>query len=106
MFSRILTGNSTKSGSAPADRLREALSRADAVVIGAGAGLSAAAGFAYSGERFDRYFSDFAAQYGFHDMYSGGFYPFPTEEERWVYGAAISGLTAIRTRRSRYIMTF
>lgn len=85
MFSRILTGNSTKSGSAPADRLREALSRADAVVIGAGAGLSAAAGFAYSGERFDRYFSDFAAKYGFHDMYSGGFYPFPTEEERWVY---------------------
>ena len=85
MFSRILTGNSTKSGSAPADRLREALSRADAVVIGAGAGLSAAAGFAYSGERFDRYFSDFAAKYGFHDMYSGGFYPFPTEEERWAY---------------------
>ena len=85
MFSRILTGNSTKSGSAPADRLREALSRADAVVIGTGAGLSAAAGFAYSGERFDRYFSDFAAKYGFHDMYSGGFYPFPTEEERWVY---------------------
>ena len=85
MFSRILTGNSTKSGSAPADRLREALSRADAVVIGAGAGLSAAAGFAYSGERFDRYFSDFAAKYVFHDMYSGGFYPFPTEEERWVY---------------------
>ena len=69
-------------------------------------GLSAAAGFAYSGERFDRYFSDFAAKYGFHDMYSGGFYPFPTEEERWVYGAAISGLTAIRTRRSRYIMIF
>ena len=85
MFSRILTGSSTKSGSAPAGRLREALSRADAVVIGAGAGLSAAAGFAYSGARFERYFSDFEQKYGFHDMYSGGFYPFPTEEERWVY---------------------
>ena len=74
-----------KSGSASADRLRQALSDADAVIIGAGAGLSAAAGFAYSGERFEEYFSDFEQKYGFHDMYSGGFYPFSTEEERWAY---------------------
>ena len=74
-----------KSGSTSADRLRQALSAADAVVIGGGAGLSTAAGFTYSGERFARYLSDFEKKYGFHDMYSGGFYPFPTEEERWAY---------------------
>ena len=62
-------------------RLQKALQEADAVVIGAGAGLSAAAGYLYSGERFERYFSDFAAKYGFTDMYTGGFYPFPSPEE-------------------------
>ena len=71
--------------SAQIGRLRKALDNADAVVIGAGSGLSAAAGFSYSGERFERHFSDFAAKYGFHDMYSGGFYPFPTKEEFWAY---------------------
>ena len=55
------------------------------MVIGAGAGLSAAAGLTYSGERFERYFSDFAAKYGFSDMYSGGFYPYETPEEYWAY---------------------
>ena len=74
-----------KSGSVSVDRLRQALAGADAVIIGAGAGLSAAAGFTYSGERFEKYFSDFAQKYGFRDMYSGGFYPFPTEEARWAY---------------------
>ena len=67
------------------ERLREALSEADAVVIGAGAGLSTSAGFTYDGERFERHFSDFAAKYGFHDMYSGGFYPYATQEEFWAY---------------------
>ena len=85
MFSRILTRNSTKSSSASVDRLRQALQDCDAVIIGAGAGLSTAAGFTYSGERFERYFSDFEQKYGFHDMYSGGFYTFPTEEEHWAY---------------------
>lgn len=65
--------------------LRETLNQADAVVIGAGAGLSTSAGFAYGGERFRRYFADFEKKYGFHDMYSGGFYPFPTLEEYWAY---------------------
>ena len=74
-----------KSGSASVDRLRQVLTDADAVVIGAGAGLSTAAGFTYSGERFEKYFSDFEKKCGFHDMYSGGFYPFPAEEERWAY---------------------
>ena len=57
----------------------------DAVVIGAGAGLSTSAGFVYTGERFEKYFSDFAAKYGIKDMYSGGFYPFATPEEHWSY---------------------
>lgn len=65
--------------------INEKLEQADAVVIGAGAGLSTAAGFTYSGERFDKYFSDFAEKYGFKDMYSGGFYDFDTLEEYWAY---------------------
>ncbi len=55
------------------------------MIVGAGSGLSTAAGFSYTGERFERHFSDFAAKYGFHDMYSGGFWPFPTQEEFWAY---------------------
>ena len=67
------------------ERLRSALAEADAVVVGAGAGLSTSAGFVYTGERFERYFSDFAKRYGFRDMYSGGFYPYPSQEEFWAY---------------------
>ena len=55
------------------------------MVVGAGAGLSTSAGFVYTGERFEKNFSDFAAKYGFRDMYSGGFYPFATPEEHWAY---------------------
>ncbi len=76
---------SMKNYSTELRRLHEALEAADAVVIGAGAGLSTAAGFTYSGERFERYFGDFAAKYGIRDMYSGGFYPFPAPEEFWAY---------------------
>ena len=85
MFSRIWTKPSTKSCSEPMERLKAALQNCDAVVIGAGAGLSTAAGFTYTGERFEKYFSDFAQKYGIQDMYSGGFYPFPTQEEFWAY---------------------
>ena len=66
-------------------KLKTALDEADAVVIGAGAGLSTSAGFTYDGERFRKYFADFEAKYGFHDMYSGGFYPYATPEEHWAY---------------------
>ena len=66
-------------------KLKTALDEADAVVIGAGAGLSTSAGFTYDGERFHKYFADFEAKYGFHDMYSGGFYPYATPEEHWTY---------------------
>ena len=67
------------------EKLHKALCEADAVVVGAGAGLSTAAGFTYSGERFQQHFADFINKYGFTDMYSAGFYPFPTEEEKWAY---------------------
>ena len=66
-------------------RLRSELDAADAVVVGAGAGLSASAGLTYSGERFERYFGDFQARYGIRDMYSGGFYPFESLEEYWAW---------------------
>ncbi len=65
--------------------LKEAVGAAEKVVIGAGAGLSTAAGFTYSGERFEKYFSDFGKKCGFHDMYAGGFYPYKTPEEFWAY---------------------
>ena len=68
-------------------RLRFEMENADAIVIGAGAGLSTAAGFTYSGERFERCFGDFAARFGINDMYSGGFYPFPDDETRWAWWA-------------------
>ena len=67
------------------ERLAEAIRQTDAVMIGAGAGLSTAAGFVYAGERFERYFADFGEKYGFRDMYSGGFYPYGTKEEFWGY---------------------
>ena len=104
MFSRIWTKPSTKSSSEPIERLKAALRDCDAVVVGAGAGLSTAAGFTYSGERFEEYFSDFEKEYGFHDMYSGGGST-PTIRRKSVglTGAAISGSTAIRMRPSRYM---
>lgn len=66
-------------------KLKHILDNSDAVIIGAGAGLSTAAGLEYSGERFEKYFSDFEQKYGFHDMYTGGFYPYETPEEFWAY---------------------
>ena len=65
--------------------LKNLIENAKAIVIGAGAGLSTAAGFLYSGERFHRYFHDFEVKYNFHDMYTGGFYPYETPEEYWAY---------------------
>ena len=76
---------STQDFSKEIERLRSALKEADAVVVGAGAGLSASAGFAYAGARFEEHFADFIQKYGFEDMYSGGFYPFKSQEEMWAY---------------------
>lgn len=83
-FSR-LTRQSTAAFSKQIDKLRAALDASDAVVIGAGAGLSTAAGYIYSGERFEKLFGDFSAHYGFTDMYSGGFYPYDSLEEHWAF---------------------
>ena len=68
-------------------RLKKELETADAIVVGAGAGLSTSAGLTYSGERFERYFFDFAKQYQIKDIYSGGFYPFPDEQTLWAWWA-------------------
>lgn len=67
------------------EKLKYAILNSDAIVVGAGAGLSTSAGFTYSGERFQRYLSDFIEKYGFSDMYTAGFYSFATEEEKWAY---------------------
>ena len=75
----------TRNYSDELDRLKKEIASADCIIIGAGAGLSTAAGFTYSGERFEKFFSDLEAKYGFHDMYSGGFFPFETQEEMWAY---------------------
>ena len=65
--------------------MKQLVEKADAVMIGAGAGLSTSAGLTYSGERFTKAFGDFQAKYGIQDMYSGGFYPFETLEEYWAW---------------------
>ena len=67
------------------ENIKSIIQNADSVLIGAGAGLSTSAGFTYSGPRFQKYFADFEKKYGFHDMYSGGFYPYKTLEENWAY---------------------
>lgn len=85
MYSKTVTTPSTSACWDKILRLKQALSAAEAVLIGAGAGLSTSAGFTYAGERFEQYFEDFIEKYGFHDMYSGGFYPFETLEEHWAY---------------------
>ncbi len=82
MSTRIAITRSTKLGLAD---LKAAFSGAEAVVIGAGAGLSTAAGFTYTGERFERYFADFIEKYHFTDMYTAGFYNFESPEEYWAY---------------------
>lgn len=76
---------STGSFSEKIERLKQLLAEADAIVIGAGSGLSTSAGLTYSGERFERYFSDFIEKYHIPDIYSGGFYPFETPEESWAW---------------------
>ena len=85
MFFRTATSKSTAGCCDPTDRVRSALASADAVLIGAGAGLSTSAGFTYSGRRFQAHFADFIQKYGFRDMYSAGFYPYKTLEEHWAY---------------------
>lgn len=65
--------------------MKNELETSDAIVIGAGAGMSTSAGMTYDGERFEHYFSDFHKKYGIRDMYSGGFYPYNSPEEYWAW---------------------
>lgn len=85
MFLKMRTGKSMTDYSDNIEKLKEALKEAEAIVIGAGAGLSASAGFTYSGERFEKYFGDFIRKYHIKDMYSGGFYPYADYEEYWAW---------------------
>lgn len=85
MFLRKSTTTSTGAYSEKINRIQSEIENADAIIIGAGSGLSASAGLNYSGERFQRHFADFIAKYHFQDMYSAGFYPYQTLEEYWAY---------------------
>lgn len=85
MFLRNLITTSTESCSEQINRLKNEIKNVDAIVIGAGAGMSTSAGLTYDGERFEKYFSDFHKKYGISDMYSGGFYPYETLEEYWAW---------------------
>lgn len=85
MSSGIVITKSIKSCSDAGTWLKKAVEAADCILIGAGAGLSAAAGMAYEGERFEEAFGDFHKTYGITDMYSGGFYPYDTYEEYWAW---------------------
>lgn len=85
MYIKTAMKQSTADCSPAIERLKYQLQRADAIIIGAGAGLSAAAGHTYQGERFENNFADFIAKYQYRDMYSAGFYPYPTAEEYWAY---------------------
>ncbi len=85
MFLRKSMPTFTENYSAAVERLKQEIETADAIVIGAGAGLSTSAGMSYGGERFEKYFSNFRKKYGIQDMYSGGFYPYETLEEYWAW---------------------
>lgn len=85
MFSKMSITKSTENYWQQINRLKNEIKSADAVLIGAGAGLSTSAGLTYGGERFMKYFSDFHQKYGINDMYSGGFYPYKTLEEYWAW---------------------
>ena len=85
MFQNLFTKNQGVYDADKIKKIHSSLAEADAVISGAGAGLSTSAGFTYTGERFHKYFFDFEEKYGFHDMYTGGFYPYHALEEHWAY---------------------
>ncbi|MBQ6270019.1 MAG: Sir2 silent information regulator family NAD-dependent deacetylase [Bacteroidetes bacterium] len=68
-------------------KIKDWINNAENVIIGAGAGLSDAAGIHYTGEKFEHDFKDWIKKYGIEDLYTSSFYPFKTEEEKWAYWA-------------------
>lgn len=98
MFSSRKITTSTKEYLDNINRVKELLQNAEAVIIGAGAGLSTSAGFTYTGRRFEDNFSDFINKYGFRDMYSGGFYPFESLVEYWAYWSRYIFINRYRDR--------
>ena len=99
MFSRTRTMKSTAGSWDEIARLKGEMDSADAIVIGAGSGLSTSAGFTYTGSRFEENFGDFIEKYGFRDMYSGDFIPSRRRKSTGLTGAVISGTTGIRMPR-------
>ena len=87
LFTDRFSDKETKDYHSRTDRLRAVLASAEAVLIGAGAGLSTAAGLKYAGKEFEEYFADFIEKFGITDLYSSSFYPYPSEETRWAYWA-------------------
>lgn len=79
------------------EEFKNALESAEAVVIGAGAGFSDAAGIKYVGKRFTDNFQDFIKKYNMEDLYTSSFYPFKTQEERWAYWAKHVSLNRFET---------
>ena len=97
MFSSTKTVTSTSSFSERKEWLCKQIAEADYVLIGAGAGLTTAAGIDYAGEDFRREFREWIDRYGITDLYSAGFYPFATDEERWAMWAKHIWFSRYRT---------
>lgn len=88
---------STANYSERIEALRQAIREADHIIIGAGSGLSTAAGIDYAGDDFRREFAPWIERYGITDLYTSSFYPFETEEERWAYWAKHIWFSRYRT---------
>ncbi|MGN0267042.1 MAG: SIR2 family NAD-dependent protein deacylase [Lachnospiraceae bacterium] len=67
------------------NKLKDQIRKADAVIVGAGSGLSTSAGYDFGGERLKKHFGDFVEKYGMTNMYTGCFANFASREERWAY---------------------
>lgn len=89
------------------DKAKELLTHADYILIGAGAGLSSSAGFEYGGKTFEKYFEDFLDKYKITDMYSGGFYPFKTSEEKWAFWSRMVYVNRYKSKANKlYVKLF
>lgn len=88
---------STASYSERISFLRQAVQEADHIIIGAGSGLTTAAGIDYAGDDFRREFAPWIERYGFTDLYTSSFHPFETPEEYWAYWAKHIWFSRYRT---------